>query len=1251
MAGLTAESIAALGDGASHSMRWLNMSLSEPTYSPSDPRPVNLAYALKVVEDPTNNFVRLIKDTLNLISVMGPARSGKSTLMNILAGCTATELFATYPGMETFTKGIQIPTRVLSLPQFSAQEGQSVVDPSTENVKVTFVDTEGQGALGDNYDMDLFSPALVTSRVVIYNRTGGLLTEEILSQLGMMTQAAKRLRAGENARPSESAGSGTAAAGSGTAATGPLFGHLFIIFNQFRTNKVDTVTTLKNALMNLEPETDSNSINRNNIRKLLTSVFESIQVFILPDGLKSQARDDLADGIKPFILLSDFTPRYLEYFKILRDGLSRALVAPRELTPGMPLTGGTIADFMPMFADAINRSQPLNLPSIFELAQNNALNKVQITFTNGLSVISNSVLADPALSTQLLSTKFDSNVTLLLSQLANSISYMPTEAVRRAQNDASSSATAVKVNLIATNLGRIKTLMSTSMTNLIGSIGTELSKVFPTNEILQSPTDINNAFITLFNSLSSNLKNQGDAYDPHALPDNYEASIQSALDLHRSGIESKAASSWGVWATNLSQASIKTLTDNLAALGRNTQVGNSSQYNTSAASLCGTEKSNFNQKLDNEYLWYDKQDKKDLFANSANSAMDTQKALWMKNDEDVKASLNVIFENLKQTYVMQLQNALVPHSEPDLFITISNPTPTKDALRLFCSQQSIAAGLTTKTESDFDVFVADKKSTFVATYNLACDNYRSYISGELSARVPLILQACRNQLDLIDLNLDLPTTTREQITVTSNAAVTDARNKFTLAKGRLNALPNGTISTTTIQTYQLQLDSGLELDRRAKVDKYDEVVSVYNKALLTELVIPIVDQTLANDYTSTEALDTSIARQLALFIARKKGEQALAQQKWDEWKRKTYPALVEVVQRNNSYRVDGLDGNLAATKEIQEHVIKNISPLCSGLASYLGMSWICNGDFNNVKPQDMGMSTKDPTKPALQNSRTMRLTNTPGSGYDGAHSTNLEFFDWVVEVSDIMWGKPIITDLKPLKLDTTEYPAQATPITVTIGSISTVTSTVTDTQSWGVNAGVEVGYKWGVKDSWEANMKATFNGNFSNISVKSEASTYTTSTSAQITLPANRVNCVHQMVFDQRTSLPYTARVKVVPRLRFQNGFTVWGGGGSYASNQNTAARKPAFKGSDRVYCSDAQSTFEFRRTDEIRDDALSNADPWEWTLAMQRNPWIRSTLDRLTEASNYEVFVKGKWEGITGKYAVTTVTPKNTVTTLLPPS
>jgi hypothetical protein len=66
--------------------------------------------------------------------------------MNLLAG-SKSELFVTSSGATTFTKGVYIPTRIVTLPEFSSLEGESVIDASDSNIKVSFVDTEGQGAV------------------------------------------------------------------------------------------------------------------------------------------------------------------------------------------------------------------------------------------------------------------------------------------------------------------------------------------------------------------------------------------------------------------------------------------------------------------------------------------------------------------------------------------------------------------------------------------------------------------------------------------------------------------------------------------------------------------------------------------------------------------------------------------------------------------------------------------------------------------------------------------------------------------------------------------------------------------------------------------------------------------------------------------------------------------------------------------------------------------------------------------------
>ena len=90
---------------------------------------------------------------------------------------------------------------------------------------------------GETYDLNLFTPALLCSKAVIYNRTGGLLTDDILKDLGMMTQAGQRLSAGRTSGPQDGAATNrTMDNRSGVSKSTPQFGHLFILFNRFQLN-------------------------------------------------------------------------------------------------------------------------------------------------------------------------------------------------------------------------------------------------------------------------------------------------------------------------------------------------------------------------------------------------------------------------------------------------------------------------------------------------------------------------------------------------------------------------------------------------------------------------------------------------------------------------------------------------------------------------------------------------------------------------------------------------------------------------------------------------------------------------------------------------------------------------------------------------------------------------------------------------------------------------------------------------------
>lgn len=654
--GLSARSLTTLSnDGVSVAMRWLEMLLPES-------REVQAglpAYFLRVIEDPTNNVVRMVTDPLNLISVMGPARSGKSTLMNLLAGCRVTELFPTYPGMETFTKGIYVPTRMLSLPEFSALEGEPAVESSNSSIKVTFVDTEGQGALGTTYDMSLFSPALISSRVVIYNRTGGLLVEEIINQLGMMTQAAQRLQS---------------ASGS---SSGPIFGHLFIVFNQFRLNKTDTAATLRATLVNDERETDTSSTNRNAIRALLRSAFESIQVYLLPDQLKEDARDQLADGTKQFLLLDDFRPKYLEYFKLLRAGLSQALVQPRELTKGIPLTGGALADFMPQFAAAINKAEPLNIPSIFEAAQNGAINKAISAFSVALTTSLDAQLGEQPIATVMLGNLIERNITVLLAQLASTLSYMPQATVQQAQNEARQQSATPTASALAVNLTRLKGVMATKVNEAIGGIASEIEIMFQGLEAQVSQAEAEAQLSSMETFKVSSLQRTGDYYDSQSFPDGWRQAFTDAVNALKPALWVKIAAAWAKWATNFKSGRMQYLTELLLDLGKSKGVGEANAYANESLTRAQGVKDEFDELVDSYYRWNDKADLKAQFANAVDNAAQTRRALWEQNDAAVRTQLATLTERLQLLYDIKLQDSLVPQVEPAGYSIVTDDSELK----------------------------------------------------------------------------------------------------------------------------------------------------------------------------------------------------------------------------------------------------------------------------------------------------------------------------------------------------------------------------------------------------------------------------------------------------------------------------------------------------------------------------------------------------------------------------------------------
>lgn len=135
------------------------------------------------------------KLSLSIVSVFGAARSGKSFLLNCLAGVSG--LFPCNNTHLPCTKGCDlgsIVTRHSTL--FEHCKGAASGRPPMESL-VGWVDCEGFGDQDVSYDMKLSVPILANSRVVIYNHKGAPTVSEMLDQLSVLARNAELIDVSE----------------------------------------------------------------------------------------------------------------------------------------------------------------------------------------------------------------------------------------------------------------------------------------------------------------------------------------------------------------------------------------------------------------------------------------------------------------------------------------------------------------------------------------------------------------------------------------------------------------------------------------------------------------------------------------------------------------------------------------------------------------------------------------------------------------------------------------------------------------------------------------------------------------------------------------------------------------------------------------------------------------------------------------------------------------------------------------------
>ncbi|CAG8751607.1 40619_t:CDS:10 [Gigaspora margarita] len=309
----------------------------------------NAASDIQIEENMASNIhIEVKENATNLLytkteSLYLLKRTGKSTLMNILAGVNDydNEIFKTSPDMETVTTGVDISKAFVPLKEFSKLNGNPEIN---NNILVGFVDTEGQGNNGDEFDIYLFSPVLVTSKIVIFWWPGLLQIDTILNNLGAMTNCAKRIARDtqcqrQNSKP---------------------YGHLHIIFRSWNNSK--TPEDVKTKLLEPQSVHKEKDKEHNSIRELLNDCFESIDIWLFPANGLTQCCEKL--------LFEDFNDKWKQTFKDMRKKFSDQLsVNKPKHRAEKTWTGRDISEFIQLLCKTLTSSENYAITSIFERMQ------------------------------------------------------------------------------------------------------------------------------------------------------------------------------------------------------------------------------------------------------------------------------------------------------------------------------------------------------------------------------------------------------------------------------------------------------------------------------------------------------------------------------------------------------------------------------------------------------------------------------------------------------------------------------------------------------------------------------------------------------------------------------------------------------------------------------------------------------------------------------------------------------------------
>ncbi|RFU80147.1 hypothetical protein TARUN_2062 [Trichoderma arundinaceum] len=1149
-------------------------------------------YVLQCNDD-VNNHLRQINEALNLISIMGPTRSGKSTLMNLLAGCTTEPLFSTSPGAESWTRGTNLGNKIMGVKEFSRLDDGVEVPVGPQ--RVAFLDTEGHGDQGDLYDIILFTPAILCSRVIVFNTTD-VAKDTILTSLAMMTLAADKLNFGGDRKT-----------------TGPKFGQLVIIINN---RLVDDVR--KNILRKEIGRTEAIR-RRNKIREKLAAEFEDVTVHLLRgNSLKEGVQAKINDKSKEFLVLDDFNDNYVKDFKNLRASLTQMLRSPR-LVAGAPLSGASTADFVSSIVKSINRLEQngqLHVPDIWRAAENEAVNRSHIKFHNDYREACNKLSQE----TQLLSTKdcnkkLDRAMQKCLTEVRNSLRYLTQQTIKDTCESLAKESEGQRNEVLATNLQKIEVFAEKELTELIGSIQDTLNDAVSDYKSISLNT-AEKLLDQLHGDLLEGYKKKISSYDEQALLRNYSVTYDRSFFTAAAIVKQNLSIAWTSWVVDLDTKNTETIASALEQLYQESLVGDESIWETNADEELSSHLAQYYNTIDTEYLWENSAAIKENYTEKVNNAKSLVKAKVTVREQEMEKAVAQELEKNLASFQRQLDESLLPKEDVGDFKAITDTTVCRGDLIAFLKERSMSTRLYDHYLNQFDNQLSTKKSTFGDKYTAVLKDFLAYLEEELDRAVKAQIDDFKNQSDTLVITRTL---SKEKITTHLATCETAAKTAFETSVSNFSVTHED--AKTRVTEARNKLASGISDYHIAKLLLLDALVNKWNRQALNrsvnEVLAGVVDFTL----DTPEKLEEGIRKAKMAYFGEACGETTKQAETWETFERRAETLYENVRRAQAVFKIKGISYE-STTSELESKVIHGISRPFADLANLLGMSWISSGsEFQHeLHPEGTGRSylLKNLSKP-----KGFGLIH-PGQN---KQCTSLRFDNWKAEFSDFVFDEPIIQELSPFTVKTLTVPAQDENTQVNISIKETKTEAITHSNHVMTSAQNEYASATGIEDVVAEAIKTAFNAPDSFTDTKRNEVTLDIDFNCPVICPAKRATTVTCSGYTQLMSITYTAKMKLVPEVTFTGGFTRWGG----KNNENPNFLRGESR--KRVYKDIPNGP-----ANELKDKAASNADPWDWTEAIEKNPQIQNLVDRISDPQCYEMYVRGKWEGISGwKFVIQT--------------